>query len=128
MNFEKADLIRYRIERAFETLEEAKILANANHWNTVANRLYYSCFYAINSLFVFDKINAHTHNGVKSNFHKEYIKNGKFDIKYGKMYNQLFNKRGEGDYEDFVKFKKEVIEPYIMNVEDFLMSVNNYIT
>lgn len=31
------------------------------------------------------------------------------------------------DYEDFIKFTKEVIEPYIVNVEDFLMSVKNYV-
>ncbi|GAI81266.1 unnamed protein product, partial [marine sediment metagenome] len=36
MKRSKADLINYRIQRAFESLDEAKILAQKNHWNTVA--------------------------------------------------------------------------------------------
>ena len=41
MSYSELDLINYRLERAKESLEEAKILAQAGHWNTVVNRLYY---------------------------------------------------------------------------------------
>jgi uncharacterized protein (UPF0332 family) len=50
MNYKRETIIKYRIDRAFETLEEAKILSTGNHWNTVANRLYYACFYIVIAL------------------------------------------------------------------------------
>ena len=37
------DLINYRIARARETLEEARVLADTGHWNASVNRLYYAC-------------------------------------------------------------------------------------
>ncbi len=48
------DLILYRLERARETIEEARILANAARWNACVNRLYYACFYAVSTLLVKD--------------------------------------------------------------------------
>ncbi len=48
----KDDLIYYRISRAKETFDEALILASENHWNAVANRLYYACFYIVNALLM----------------------------------------------------------------------------
>ena len=35
------DLLLYRMNRADETLEDARILANAGRWNACVNRLYY---------------------------------------------------------------------------------------
>jgi len=41
------DYINYRFHRAKESFEEALILADNEKWNTVVNRLYYSCFYSV---------------------------------------------------------------------------------
>ena len=46
------DLVLYRMARAQETLEDARILANAGRWNACVNRLYYACFYAVSALLV----------------------------------------------------------------------------
>ena len=101
------DLINYRIQRAYESLEEAKILSKAEHWNTVANRLYYSGFYIVNALFSKNGLTASTHSGVKSEFHKLFIKTGIFDKSIGQHYSRLFDLRQEGDYQDFIILKKK---------------------
>lgn len=41
----KDEHIRYRLERAEESLAEASLLAENAHFNTAINRLYYVCFY-----------------------------------------------------------------------------------
>jgi len=123
----KADLINYRIQRAFESLDEAKILAKKNHWNTVANRLYYSCFYIVNALFSKHDLITKTHSGTKSEFHKSFIKTGVFDKSFGKLYSELFDKRQEGDYQDFYSFEKDEIEPIINSTEQFVSIIENYI-
>lgn len=46
------DYIKYRLNRAGESLEEAVLLAENNKWNAVINRWYYACFYAVNALLL----------------------------------------------------------------------------
>lgn len=45
--------IRYRLEKAQEVYEAAKVLYNASQWNSVINRLYYACFYSASALLLF---------------------------------------------------------------------------
>jgi hypothetical protein len=41
----KEEIIRYRLERAEETYQEALLMQCEKHWNTCANRLYLSPIY-----------------------------------------------------------------------------------
>ncbi len=43
MSDERATLIRYRLERAHEALEEADVCWKMAHYNSYVNRLYYAC-------------------------------------------------------------------------------------
>lgn len=73
MSGSKADLVKYRLERAKETFEDAQILRDKERWNSIINRLYYSLFYAISALLLNSDYNPTTHAGTKSNF-SEYFK------------------------------------------------------
>ena len=42
----RSALVKYRIDRAIETLAEADLLAKEGYFNASVNRLYYACFYA----------------------------------------------------------------------------------
>jgi uncharacterized protein (UPF0332 family) len=44
MTNEERALIEYRMERARETVDEARIMFDAGRINTYVNRLYYACF------------------------------------------------------------------------------------
>jgi len=48
----KQEYLEYRIRTAKETLDAARSLARDGHWNSVINRLYYTCFYAIDAASV----------------------------------------------------------------------------
>lgn len=123
----KEDLIDFRIQKAYQSLEEAKILAGLNHWNTVANRLYYSCFYIVNALFSKYNLITKTHSGTKAEFHKLFIKTGIFDKSFGKLYSELLDKRQEGDYQDFFSLEKEDIEPLVETTQKFIKIIEDYI-
>jgi uncharacterized protein (UPF0332 family) len=127
MTYSKEDLIKYRLERAEETLKEAKLLAENEHWNTVANRLYYACYYGTIGLFVKYDFSASTHSGVKTLLGQHFIKTQILSLELGKLYNDLFNKRQEGDYQDFQKFNREAIEPLIAEVEKFIKEIRELI-
>lgn len=109
----KDDLLKYRLSRAYESIDEAEILAQSGHWNTVANRLYYAAFYAVSALLIKNEILATTHSGVKSNFHKHFIKTNLVEKSIGQLYSNLFSKRQEGDYQDFQFFEEDTIRPLI---------------
>ena len=49
---ETAELVRYRLARATESLAEAKLLLTNDHVRTAVNRLYYACFYAASALLL----------------------------------------------------------------------------
>jgi uncharacterized protein (UPF0332 family) len=127
MNFDLDGLIKERIRKAADTLEAAKLLASENHWNSVINRLYYSAFYAVLALLAKMDARTSTHSGAKSEFYRLFIKTGRIDKKYGELYTDLFSKRQEGDYEDFLNFTQEKINPLLPRVEEFLEIITNEI-
>lgn len=127
MSYSKEELAAYRIERSKESLEEAEILASTNHWNTVANRLYYSCFYIASAYLVVNNFEAFTHNGIKTGFNKALISNGKLEKAYGQLYNNLFIIRQDADYRDFKDVKEEKIKPMISQVKEMVKKIESLI-
>jgi uncharacterized protein (UPF0332 family) len=124
---DKQELIEYRVSRSKETFEEALLLASKNHWNAVANRLYYSCFYIVNALLIKNDLSFSSHNQVKGEFHRSFVKTGLVSIVSGKIYSRLFNLRQEGDYIDFQRFESKDIEPFIEDVRKFLIEIESII-
>lgn len=123
----KAELIKYKISRAGEAYEEAVILSKENHWNTVANRLYYSCFYIASALLLQQGKRFESHKGVKSEFHRSFVKEGIVTKESGKTYNRLFNLRHEGDYADFKRLTEEDIFPFLNETKKFIAEVESLI-
>jgi uncharacterized protein (UPF0332 family) len=90
MKGSKKELIKYRILRARDTLEDAHILADKNKWNSAINRLYYASYYAVMALLLDSDLNPTTHNGAKSNFSEFFIATNKVSKELGRIYSQLF--------------------------------------
>jgi uncharacterized protein (UPF0332 family) len=118
-------LIKYRIERAEETYKEALLMRTEDHWNACANRLYYACFYAVSALLVKYGLSSSKHSGIKSLFNQYIIKKKILDKNKGKLYNQLFEARQEGDYVDFVSFDRDLVEPWVLKVKEFIDDIKH---
>lgn len=73
MKGSKQDLIKYRLLRAWDTLDDAKILAEKKKWNSTINRLYYACYYAVMAILLDSDLKPTTHNGAKSNFSEYFV-------------------------------------------------------
>ena len=116
----RSDLISYPLQRASETLEEADYNAKGGYFNAAVNRLYYSCYYAASALMLENKLEASSHKGIKTMLGLEFVVKGKLDAKYGRIYQQLFENRQSGDYEDFVYCDLELFEQLRPQAEDFV--------
>lgn len=121
------DLLQYRMERAYDTLEDARILAGKGRWNACVNRLYYACFYAVSALLVRDGLASSKHAGVRSLFNKQYVKPGKIPKNLARVYNDLFERRQEGDYIDFVKFQESQVLPWVSKAEELVGYVSRLV-
>ena len=104
-------LIAYRLQRAIETLVEARLMQREGHWHACANRLYYAAFYTVSALLVRDGYAAAKHSGIKAMFNQHYVKPGVVTKENGQIYNRLFDLRQEGDYIDFVSLDVGTVEP-----------------
>ena len=113
----KSELIKYRLDRAWDTLDDARILAEKEKWNSTINRLYYAAYYAVIALLLHKGLKPTTHNGAKSNFTQYFIKTGEIPIEYGKFYSQLFTWRQKGDYDDLFDFDKKKVDSYFVPVK-----------
>jgi len=127
MNPEKESYIKYRLSRAWDTFDDAKILASKKKWNSTINRLYYSVYYAVMALLLKNDLNPTTHNGAKSNFTEHFIKNQIIDKKHGKIYSQLFTWRQKGDYDDLFDFEETPVMQYFQPVEELITLIETMI-
>jgi len=123
----KSELINYRLQRAYEALEDARILAGASRWNTCVNRLYYACFYAVSALLIQHGLSSSKHTGIRSLFNRHYVKTGKVAKEMAQIYNDLFERRQESDYLDFVRFKESQVCPWISKAEAFIKHIETII-
>lgn len=121
------DYIKYRFQRAEESLDDAIILAEKKKWNAAINRLYYSCFYAVIALLLKNNIETQTHEGVRTQFGFMFIKNGKIDKKHGRIFTKLFDYRQKGDYGDLFDFDENMVMPLFEQVKEFIEEIKKHI-
>lgn len=114
------DLVVYRLQRARESLEDAHLLADAKRWNPCVNRLYYACFYAVSALLIQEGMSSSRHSGVRSFFNRYFVKTGRIDANAARIFNDLFERRQEGDYVDFVRFEESQVRAWVPKAEAFV--------
>jgi uncharacterized protein (UPF0332 family) len=124
---DRKEVVKFRLEKAKDTLAEVPILLENQFNRTATNRLYYACFYAATAMLVNDGFEAHTHNGVKRLLGLHYINENKLEESFGKIYNRLFDMRQEGDYFDLVDLNDKDILPLLEPAEQFINTIEKLI-
>lgn len=123
---ERREIVLYRLEKAANTLEYAQRNLNYGMYSVAANRLYYAFYYAASALLISVKIEAHSHSGVQSMMHLHFVKTGKLSEDDGILMRRLFVMRQSSDYEDFVDYQKEDIEPLLPLTEALINKIKEF--
>ena len=113
-------LIKYRLERAGESLADARILFRNGSLFSTVNRIYYAMFYSVNAILLTKNLSSSKHGGVKALFSREFVNKGLVDKVYGRFYSEIFEKRQKCDYKDLVEFEKEDVEEWFKKAEEFV--------
>ena len=121
---DKNALIKYRMERAYDALQESRLVADGKFYNAAINRLYYACYYAAVALLLTNDIPTQTHNGVKTMLGLHFISKGLLPVSAGKTFSVLFNQRHSGDYDDFVYCDQEMFDSYYPQAENFVNEIS----
>jgi len=124
----RGELAKYRIKQAEESLEEAKFLLSGNKSpRSVINRIYYTMFYSVLALLIYEPYSSSKHSGVLSYFNRHFIKEGIFEKELGRDINEAFELRQQEDYREYTTLNVEQITPYIEKADRFIKAVKDYL-
>lgn len=77
---DRTEIVKYRLEKAYRTYNEAIGSIENGYVETAANRLYYAAYYAVSALLISYKYEASTHNGVIQMFGKVFLRNNRLTL------------------------------------------------
>ncbi|WP_294614479.1 HEPN domain-containing protein [uncultured Bacteroides sp.] len=123
----RAAIVNYRLERAYETLKEADYNTAGGYFNAAVNRLYYACYYAASALLLGSKIEANTHNGVKTQLSMHFVRTGHLSLDHGATFSLLFEKRQASDYSDFAYCDLALVNTLRPRAEAFINAMEQLI-
>jgi uncharacterized protein (UPF0332 family) len=121
-------IVEMEIEKAERIFAEQEALCKAGMWSTLANRLYYSLFHAVNALFINDGLEAVRHKTSHSLFSMHYVKTGILPIDYGHLYNNLQRLREKSDYNCFFDVSEQDIVDGISIAAEFIKAIEQLIS
>ena len=124
---ERKIMVELEIEKAQRLIDQFPILENAKLWDTLANRVYYSVFHAVNALFINDGLQAGRHKGSHALFSMHYIKTGLLPIDFGRFYNNLQTLREKSDYNCFYDVSEQDISDCLTIASDFIKAIEQLI-
>jgi hypothetical protein len=117
----------YWREMAIESLKAAKRELDAQSFNFAVNRIYYASFYIVSAILLVRGLEFKKHSGVRAAFHKEFIKTGMLDRKWGIYYDQLYASRNRGDYFAFINFEQEYVEDKYTLCIEFIREMERFL-
>jgi len=123
MTLKKEDrqaLIKYRIECANNSTEDALYLIKGDKLIAAVNRIYYAIFYVLTALSIKHQFKTSKHQRLIGWFNKTFIKEKVIDEKYSQIVRDAFKKRTVGDYGEFIEFEKEEVLTLFEDMKEFV--------
>ena len=122
-------LVKVRMERAKELLQEAKDLLEKDAYKSANNRAYYAIEKSLNALLATVQTDVSTHNGCLKQFNYQFIHNGDgtFSREDYQMAATAEHIRSISDYDDFYVASKEETKEQVNNAEYLLKKINTYL-
>jgi uncharacterized protein (UPF0332 family) len=62
---------------------------------------------------------------VRSILHRDFIRSGTIPLRYGQIFDLLFNSRQKGDYADLVAFQAEQVKDWLPQAREFVKCVSS---
>ena len=122
------NVAKFRLERAKQDLEDAKLCYENNRFLVANNRAYYSIFHAIRAVLALEKIDFKRHKDVIAYFNQYFVKTEKFPRKIGKKITQAKTIREDSDYDDEFNADAEKTKQQMETASELIKLVEEYIS
>lgn len=121
------DLANYKIERALEELDTARLLFVNDRWKAANNRAYYSIYYAVTAVLCLEPVAFRRHKDTLAYFNKNYVHTEKFARGLGRRIAKAEKIRHASDYDEFYITSREEAEEQIQTAEELIEAVKEYV-
>lgn len=119
--------IKSLLERADRYLQSAKLLIEAQDYESAVSRTYYAMFYSAQATLLTKGLSASSHGGVLTVFSREFIKPSILPKSLGREFNRAFQKRQIGDYTHSFSISKEESEQLLESGRTFVSAIERYL-
>jgi uncharacterized protein (UPF0332 family) len=120
-------LLRYRMEQAHETLQEAEILFNEHALRGAINRAYYAMFYALLALLATRRLGTSKHSGALALFDREFVKTGVFPRELSRSLHLAFDRRQTHDYGEMIQVNRHIAEETLADARAFVAAIEAHL-
>ncbi|MEJ2212133.1 MAG: HEPN domain-containing protein [Anaerolineae bacterium] len=120
-------LLRYRINQAHETLEEARILLDRATVRGGLNRAYYAMFYALLALLATHRLGTSKHGSTIALFDREFVRTGIFSRELSRGLHLAFDRRQKHDYGQVVPVTREMAEETLQDARTFVVAIETHL-
>jgi len=121
------EIITGYLDVSRDKLDSAKILFKHDKYDDAISRAYYAVFHCTQALLLSLGIKAESHSGVRQLFGFHFIKEGRFDKKFGRYLKNLKDERENGDYSIFTLIEKEDALKAINEAKEFIIETERYL-
>ncbi|MCM1161798.1 MAG: HEPN domain-containing protein [Roseburia sp.] len=121
------NLSKYRLERAEEDIQTARINIENGLYKGAINRSYYAIFHSIRAVNVLDGFDASKHSSVIAHFNQYHVHTGDFDKEIYKIIDSAYRIREKCDYSDFFIVTKEEAQEQYGKAIEFLRRVREFL-
>ena len=118
-----AKVVRYWMEQADEAIASARREQTAGALHFAINRAYYACFYAASAVLLSEGQAFKRHTGVREGVHQHLVNAGRLDKKWGSVYSELFQRRGEADYVPLITIDPSDVAARIDQAQAFVQQM-----
>lgn len=127
MQLDTETLCRYRLERAKEDLQAAKVNHDSGLFKASINRSYYAIFHGIRAVNILDGFDAAKHSSVIAHFNQYFVYTGEFDRGLYKIIDGAYRIREKSDYSDFFTASREDSAVQLEHAKTFVEKVEVYL-
>lgn len=104
---------------ADEALASAGDDVGAGRLRRAVNGAYYACFYAATARLAAEGRSFSKHTAVQAALHRDWVRTGRLERRWGELYNELFDARHMGDYHGEVTFAVEQVQHWVAEAMAF---------
>ena len=113
-------IIGYWMDKARADLESSKDNFNSGRYSNAIRDAYFACFHAFSAVLFKEGRTFRKHKEVRSTLHRDFIRENRIDVSWGKHYDWLFDNRQKADYRPMVQFDPEQVREILDKTDEFI--------